>query len=168
MLKLFCLTFVTTDFVYLCRWSRLRLARALRVKHNWWYIFNLSTSTDELVVPKKPNGFAFSFLAPWKFSHLSSHCNFPPTENYYLYHPVLPHGYSELAPTHQCTSWTVLSIGWDVFLHPVPDPVLTQHCTTQLFWAADLLPFYLFFGCFFFPILTLLTSRVWVLWNHLI
>jgi hypothetical protein len=48
-------------------------------------------------------------------------------------------------PVHQLA---VLSTGWVVFLHPVPDPVLTQHCTGQLFWAADLWPFS-FFGCLF-------------------
>jgi hypothetical protein len=48
-------------------------------------------------------------------------------------------------PFHQLA---VLSIGWAVFLHPVPDPVLTQHCTSQLFWAAHFWSF-LFFGCFF-------------------
>jgi len=42
----------------------------------------------------------------------------------------------------------VLSIWWAVFLHPVPDPVLTQHCTSQLFGLLTFDPFY-FLGVFF-------------------
>jgi hypothetical protein len=43
----------------------------------------------------------------------------------------------------------VLSIGWAAFLHPVRNPVLTQHCATvNLFGLLTFDPF-CFFGCFF-------------------
>jgi hypothetical protein len=49
-------------------------------------------------------------------------------------------------PVHQLP---VLSIGWAAFPHPVPDPVLTQDCTTlNLFGQLTFDPFYLL-GAFF-------------------
>jgi hypothetical protein len=48
-------------------------------------------------------------------------------------------------PVHQLA---VLSIGWAAFLHSVPGPVLTQHCTTvNLFGLLTFDPFY-FLGVF--------------------
>jgi hypothetical protein len=45
----------------------------------------------------------------------------------------------------------VLVVGWDVFLHLVPDPALTQNCTTvNLFGLLTFEPFY-FMGVFFQP-----------------
>jgi len=38
-------------------------------------------------------------------------------------------------PMHQLV---VLSIGWAIFFHPVPDPALTKLCHTQPFLAAEL------------------------------
>ncbi len=50
-------------------------------------------------------------------------------------------------PVHQLN---VLSIGWAAFLHPVPEPVLTQHCTkVNLFGLLTFDPFYLVGGCSF-------------------
>ncbi len=55
---------------------------------------------------------------------------------------------SEAAPTSAPVGRSV-HIGWALFLHPVPDPVLTQHSTTvNLFGLLTFDPFY-FFVCFF-------------------
>jgi hypothetical protein len=62
-------------------------------------------------------------------------------------------------PVHQLA---ILSIGWAAFLHPVPNPVLTQHSTTiNLFGMLTFDPFY-FFGCFF-PTLTILAFNLIIL-----
>jgi len=62
-------------------------------------------------------------------------------------------------PLHQLA---ILSIGWAACLHPVPDPVLTQHCTTvNLFGLLTFDPFY--FWDVFFPMLTILSSNLIIL-----
>jgi hypothetical protein len=103
-------------------------------------------------------GLPFSFLAPWKFSHcLHTAISLLLLQINILYQSYLTTRVNQHPPVHQLD---VLSIGWALFFHPVPDPVLTQHCTSQPFWAADLwLSFYLL-GVFFFLTLTSLPSNL--------